>query len=129
MIWQTLSTYVCPMAAFFGEKVGGKDDLSENLNTAAPSHCKVDQDVLIISSVSTICPELATVPRHHFESVSGYKSNHFQIGGQGCQHTRSVNLGIIRCQTAHPSELGGLSAGRPVGPSIDSYKAVVFAVH
>jgi len=71
---------------------------------------------------------LATVPDHHFGSGSGSKPNRCQIGGPGCQHTRTVNSGTVRCKSPKPSGLGRLSAGRPAGPSVDLYNVLVFAV-
>ena len=71
---------------------------------------------------------LATVPDCHFGSGSGSEPNCCQIGGPGCHHTRSVDSGTVRCKSPNPSELGGLSAGRTVGPSVDLYNVLVFAV-
>jgi len=47
-------------------------------------------------------------------------------GGLGRQYTRTVNSGTVRWTFHNPSELGGLSAGCPAGPSVDSYNALVF---
>jgi hypothetical protein len=78
---------------------------------------------------SRLCQQLvATVPDRHFGSGSGSKPNHCQIGGPGRQLTRTAHSGMVPWLTPNPSELGGLSAGHPAGPSIDSYQAVVFAV-
>ena len=71
---------------------------------------------------------LATVPDRHFGSRSGSEPNHCQIGGPGCQHTRTVDSGTVRCKSPNPSGLGGLSAGRTAGPSVDLYNVLVFAV-
>jgi len=71
---------------------------------------------------------LATVPDRHFKSGSRSKLNHYQIGGLGCLYTRTVNSGMVQWKSPKPSELGGLSAGCPAGPSINSYKALVVAV-
>ena len=71
---------------------------------------------------------LATVPDRHFGSGSGSELNRCQIGGPGCQYTRTVNSGLVRCNSPNPSELGRLSAGRPAGPSVDLYNVLVFAV-
>ena len=71
---------------------------------------------------------LATVPDRHFGSGSGSKANRSQIGGPGCQHARTVNSGTVRCKSPNSSGLGGLSAGRPAGPSVDLYIVLVFAV-
>jgi len=65
---------------------------------------------------------LAMVPDLHFTSGSRSKSISFLIGGPSCRSTRTVNSDTVRWQTPNPSEWGGLSAGRPAGPSIDSYK-------
>jgi len=71
---------------------------------------------------------LATVPDRHFGSGCGSEPNRCQIGGPGCQHTRTVNSGTVRCKSPNPSGLGGLSAGRPAGPSVDLYNVLIFAV-
>jgi len=71
---------------------------------------------------------LATVPDRHFGSGSGSELNRCQIGGPGCQHTRTVNPGTVRCKSPNPSGLGGLSAGHPAGPSVDLYNVLIFAV-
>jgi hypothetical protein len=71
---------------------------------------------------------LATVRYRHFGSRSGSELNHFQIGGPGCQYTRTVNSSTVQCKSPSQSELGGLSAGRPVGPSVDLYNVLVFPV-
>jgi len=70
---------------------------------------------------------LATVPDRHFGSGSGSEPNRCQIGGPGCQYTRIVNAGPVRCKSPNPCELGGLSAGHPAGPSVDLYNVLVFA--
>ena len=49
---QTFNTLVCPPGRFFVDIAGGKGDLSDNLNAAAPSCCKFDEDALMISLVS-----------------------------------------------------------------------------
>jgi len=71
---------------------------------------------------------LETVPDRHFGSGSGSEPNHCQTGGPGCQHTRTVDSGTVRCKSTNPSGLGGLSAGRTAGPSVDLYNVLVFAV-
>jgi len=68
------------------------------------------------------------VPDRHFGSGCGSKPNCCQISGPGRQYTRNAHSGTVPRKTPNLSELGGFSAGRPAGPSIDSYKAVVFAV-
>jgi len=52
LIWQTFNISFCSAGMSFPGKVGGKDDLSDYLKTAALSCYKYDQDVLIVSSVS-----------------------------------------------------------------------------
>ena len=71
---------------------------------------------------------LAMVPDHHTGSGSVSDPNWCQIDVPGCQLTQSVNSGTIRWQTPNLSALGELSAGHPVGPSIDVYNVLVFAV-
>jgi len=61
------------------------------------------------------------------EKGTGSEPNRCQIGGPGCQYTRTVNSGPVRCKSPNPSELGRLSAGRPAGPSVDLYNVLVFA--
>jgi len=51
-IRQTFSIWVHPPGRSFASKAGGKGNLSDNLNAAAPSCWKSDQDVLTISSMS-----------------------------------------------------------------------------
>jgi len=58
----------------------------------------------------------------------GVQTEPLQIGGLGWQYTRTVTLGTVQKKSPNPSELGGLSAGRPAGPSIDSNKTLVFGV-
>jgi len=53
---RTFKIWVCPPGRSFANKAGGKGDLSDNLNAAAPSCCKSDQDALTISSVSEMYP-------------------------------------------------------------------------
>jgi hypothetical protein len=81
-----------------------------------------------IATRSSAHSVLATVAACHFGSGSGSKPNRCQIGGPGCQHTRTVNSGTVRCKSPNPSGFGGLSAGRPAGPSVDLYNVLVFAV-
>jgi len=55
-IWRTFKIWVRPPGRFFADKAGGKGDLSDNLNAAAPSCWKSDQDALMHSSVSEMYP-------------------------------------------------------------------------
>jgi len=48
----TFDTWVFPPGRSFADTGGGKWDLSDNLNAAAPSHLMSDQDALTIFSVS-----------------------------------------------------------------------------
>ena len=68
------------------------------------------------------------VPDRHFGSGSGSEPNRCQIGCAGCQHTQTVNSSTVRCKSPNPAGLGELSVGRPVGPSVDLYNVLVFAV-
>jgi len=52
LIQRTFNTLVHPPGLTFADKAGGKGDLSDNLNAAAPSCWKFDQDSLVISLVS-----------------------------------------------------------------------------
>jgi len=52
LIQRTFCTRVRPLGRFFAVQGGAKGDLSGNLNAAAPSSLKFDQDALMISSVS-----------------------------------------------------------------------------
>jgi hypothetical protein len=71
---------------------------------------------------------LATVPDLNLGSRSGSKPNRWQICCPGYEYTQTVNAGTVRWWTDNPSKFGGLSAGRPAGPSIDSFKTLVIAV-
>jgi len=53
---QTFITWVCTAGRPFADKAGGKGNLSDNLNAAAPSCWKFDQDGLTISSLSEMYP-------------------------------------------------------------------------
>ena len=55
-IWRTSNIWVRPPGRFFGDTAGGKGDLSDNINAAAPSCWTSDQDALMISSVSKTYP-------------------------------------------------------------------------
>lgn len=55
-----------------------------------------------------------------FSTILGSKLNRSPIWGQGCQCTWTSNLVTVQCKSFNPCEFGGLSAGRPVGPSVDS---------
>jgi hypothetical protein len=50
------NTSVLPPGRSFADKAGGKSDVSDNLNTVAPSCCKFDQDAMLISSESQMYP-------------------------------------------------------------------------
>jgi len=90
---------------------------------------EVMSSVLIATAKKVrICLVLAPVVDRHFGCGSGSEPNHCQIGAQGCHYTRTVNSATVRCKSPNPSELGGLSAGRPAGPSVDLYNVLVFAV-
>jgi hypothetical protein len=78
--------------------------------------------------LTAIYLELAKVPDRHFASRSRSQPNSCQIGGPGYLHTRTVNSGTVRCKSANPFGLGGLSAGRQACPSVDLYNVLVFAV-
>ena len=70
--------------------------------------------------------ELTMVPDCPFQFRSATKPNCYKIGSPGRQDTQTVNLGTLQWKSPNRSELGGLSAGCPVGPSVDSYNAFVF---
>jgi len=55
-IWRTFTICVYPPGMFSVDKAGGKGDLSDNLNAAAPSCWKSDLDALTISSMSEMYP-------------------------------------------------------------------------
>jgi len=63
---------------------------------------------------------LETVPDRCFWSGSGLEPNCGRVGGPGHQYTRNVSMGTVRWKSPNRSELGGLSAGHPVAPSVDS---------
>jgi len=71
---------------------------------------------------------LATVPHRLFGFGYGSEPTQFQIGGLGQQYTRTVSSGTVQWTSHNLSELGGLPAGCPAGPSVDSYNALVFTV-
>jgi len=56
LIRRTFNTWVCPPGRSCIDKYGGIGDFSDNLNAAAPSCWKRDQDALTISSVSEMYP-------------------------------------------------------------------------
>jgi len=56
LIRHTSNTSVRPPRRSFADKAGGRGDLSDNLNAAAPSCRKCDQDALTIISVCEIYP-------------------------------------------------------------------------
>jgi len=55
-IRRTFKIWVLTPGRSFADKAGGKGDLSDNINAAAPSCWKSDQDALTISSVSKMYP-------------------------------------------------------------------------
>ena len=55
-IRRTLNIWVGLPGRSFADNAGGKDDLSDSLNAAAPSCWKSEQDALMISSVSEMYP-------------------------------------------------------------------------
>jgi len=55
-IRRTFTTWIRPPGRSFADKPGGKGDLFDNLNAAAPWCWKSDQDALTISSVSEMYP-------------------------------------------------------------------------
>jgi len=55
----------------------------------------------------------------HFESGSSLDLHCHQIGSLGCQYTPTVISGTVGWKYLNPSELSGLSAGCPAGPSVD----------
>ena len=56
LIWLTFNTSVCPPGRFVSDNTGGKSDLSDYFNAAAPSCWKFDQDAMMISPVSEMYP-------------------------------------------------------------------------
>jgi hypothetical protein len=74
-----------------------------------------------------ICIVIARILDHRCGSRSGLEPNCFKIGGLNCQNTWTVKWGTVQWYSPNPSEMGGLSVGCPVGPSVDSYNAFAFA--
>jgi len=94
--------------------------------------CIIDNQY-ILSAYYYLHPEalslvLATVLDHHFGSGSGSEPNQCQIGGLGCKYTRTIHSGTVQQNTPYPSALGRYSAGCPVGPSVNTYNVLAFAV-
>jgi len=56
LIWQAFDIWVCPLGRFFADTAGGKGDLSDNWNAAAPSFWESDQDAVMISCMSEMYP-------------------------------------------------------------------------
>jgi len=56
LIWPTFNIWVRPPGRSFADKAGGKGNLSNNSNAAAPSYRESDQDALTISSLSEMYP-------------------------------------------------------------------------
>jgi hypothetical protein len=71
---------------------------------------------------------LAMVADRQFGSGSGSDPNRWHIGGPGCQNTRTVDSGTVRCKSPNLSGLGRLSVGRAARPSVDLYNVLVLAV-
>jgi len=68
-LWPAFNTWVCPPGRSFADRAGGKGDLSDNLNAAAPSCWQSDQDALTISSISEMNPTAVSYlfgPRYSF---------------------------------------------------------------
>jgi len=74
---------------------------------------------------STIKSNLPTVLDCHFWTGSGPELNCYQVGRPGCQFTQTINWGTVQCKSPNSSELSGLSEGRPVSPSVDSYNVLL----
>jgi hypothetical protein len=72
---------------------------------------------------------IAIVPECHFESGTESEKNFSHFGSVGIQHTHTVNSGIVQLISSNPSELGGLSAGFPAGPLVDSYYTPVYLAY
>jgi len=71
---------------------------------------------------------LAMVLDRHFGSGSRSEPSRCQIGGPGCQSTRTVDSGTVPSTSPYPSEQGGLSAGCTVGPVVSTYNMLAFAI-
>ena len=56
LIGRTFNTWVCPPGRCFADYAGGKGDFSDNLNAAAPSCWKFQQDALTIYPVPEMYP-------------------------------------------------------------------------
>jgi len=67
---------------------------------------------------------LAMVLDSHFRSGSRSEQNLWKIGSLGCQYTWTVNSGTVGLKSPYSCEVGRMS----VGPSVDLYNVVVFAV-
>jgi len=79
-------------------------------------------------TIYTLGLVLATGLDRHFGSGYGLEPNPSQIGGSGCQYTRTVNLGTVPSASPYPSGLGGFSAGCIAGPSVNSYNMLAFGI-
>jgi hypothetical protein len=55
------------------------------------------------------------------------KTERLPIWRSGLSTHRNCQFGTVQCKSRNPSALGGLSAGRPAGPSVDLYNVLVFA--
>jgi len=56
LIWRTFHICVCPPGRSFADTGGGNGDLSDNLNAAAPSCWKSDEDALTLTPMSERYP-------------------------------------------------------------------------
>jgi len=68
---------------------------------------------------------LAIIPNRRFGTGSGSEPNRCWIGSFCSQSMQTVHSCMVQWKCPKPSELGGWSAGRPAGPSVDSYNALV----
>ena len=78
-------------------------------------------------SCCTVRLVIAMVADHYFRSGFSSKPNRCQTGGPGYQYTLIINSGTVEWQFTNPSQLGRLLVAHPVGPSLDSYEALVYA--
>jgi len=84
-----------------------------------------------IISLQIACTTLlvwAMVPERHVGSQSGSESDRHQPRILGRRYTRTVNSCMMWWTPLNLSEMGRLSAGSPVGRSVNLYTALAFAV-